>query len=61
MATKTERQLHDIKSQVRAITSEMDKQTAVGFLSDLADWAYTQSEELLYDDEPAEENNSDNN
>lgn len=52
MTRKAEKQLAQIKSEVRAFTSEMDMPTATEFMHELADWAYREHENLIYDDEP---------
>ncbi len=52
MTKKAERQLAQIKSEVKVFTSEMDIPTATEFIQELADWAYSQHENLIYDDEP---------
>ncbi len=51
MSKQEERELEEIKTLVKDKTSKMDSQSAAEFMSDLADWAYAEMDNFIYDDE----------
>lgn len=53
MTKQTEKQLNIIKANLTGVIATYDRTTASEFMSELADWAYAQYEQLTYDDEPA--------
>lgn len=52
MDTKEEKMLQHFKSEIAMASSGMEKTAAAQFFSELADWAYANSEASLIDDEP---------
>lgn len=46
------RRLTNTKKILRESTTDLTKEEAAGFYSELADWAYNESETLLVDAEP---------
>ncbi len=51
MDKQTERELSHIKATIEDKTSQMDKQCAAEFMSELTDWAYAKMDNFIYDDE----------
>lgn len=45
-----------VKKEVTVFISDMSRQEAAEFLSELADWSYANSESMLIDDEPEMQN-----
>jgi len=48
--------LEIVKKEVTVFISDMSRQEAAEFLSELADWAYANSESMWIDDEPEMQN-----
>ena len=42
----------DLKKEINLLASDMEKQDAAEFYSELADWAYANGEAMLTEDEP---------
>ena len=51
MEKKTQTNLEIVKKEVKVFISDMSRQEAAEFLSELADWAYANSESMYIDDE----------
>lgn len=51
MGTKEEKMLKSFKNEIAVASSGMEKTAAAQFFSELADWAYANSEAMLIDDE----------
>lgn len=51
MGTKEEKMLKCFKNEIAIASSGMEKTVAAQFFSELADWAYANSEAMLIDDE----------
>ena len=51
MGTKEEKILKSFKNEIAMASSGMEKAVAAQFFSELADWAYANSEAMLIDDE----------
>lgn len=56
MENKTRTNLEIVKKEVTVFISDMSRQEAAEFLSELADWAYANSESMWIDDEPEMQN-----
>mgnify|MGYP000059546750 FL=1 len=56
MENKTRTNLEMVKKEVTVFISDMSRQEAAEFLSELADWSYANSESMLIDDEPEMQN-----
>ena len=51
MGTKEEKMLKRFKNEIAIASSGMETTAAAQFFSELADWAYANSEAMLIDDE----------
>lgn len=51
MGTKEEKMLKRFKNEIAVASSGMERTAAAQFFSELADWAYANSEAMLIDDE----------
>lgn len=51
MEKKTQTNLEIVKREITVFISDMSRQEAAEFLSELADWAYANSESMCIDDE----------
>lgn len=51
MNKKAEQILENFKKEINLVSCEMDKMDAAGFFSELADWAYANSEAMTIDDD----------
>lgn len=49
---ETQRFLENLKKEINLLASDMEKQDAAEFYSELADWAYANGEAMLMEDEP---------
>lgn len=49
---ETQKILENLKKEINLLASDMEKQDAAEFYSELADWAYANGEAMLMEDEP---------
>lgn len=52
MENRNTKILENLKKEINLLTSDMEKQDAAEFYSELADWAYANGEAMLMEDEP---------
>lgn len=52
MENRNTKILENLKKGINLLTSDMEKQDAAEFYSELADWAYSNGEAMLMEDEP---------
>ena len=52
MENRNTKILENLKKEINLLASDMEKQDAAEFYSELADWAYANGEAMLMEDEP---------
>lgn len=52
MENRNTKILENLKKEINLLASDMEKQDAAEFYSELADWAYANREAMLMEDEP---------